>query len=130
MNSVVSGTKRFKYLFLYQAGISVISVFVYIPLVLSKGIHGFFYAFFLFELISAVVLGIIAFKPLHGKIKLPSKADFIRLFRQFFSILFAVYIVKILVTQWEKSGTLLLGRDVSPELVASIFICIFFLQRN
>lgn len=129
MNSVISGTKRFKYLFLYQTGISFLSALMYIPAVYFLGIVGFFYAFFAFEFISALVLAYIAFKPLHGKLVFPDKSDFIRLFKQLFSILFAIYIVKILVTQWEKAGTLLLGRDITPEAVAIFSFAFLFAKK-
>ncbi len=129
MNSVVSGTKRFNYLFLYQSGITIVSVLVYIPLVYYFGILGFFYAFLVFEVISTIVLGLIAFKPLQGRLELPSWADFARIFKQLFSILFAIYIVKILLTQWEKSGTLLLGLDVSTEQVAIFSFAFLFAKK-
>lgn len=129
MNSVVAGTKRFKYLFLYQSGIAVVSAIIYIPMVYYKGIVGFFQAFFLFELISTIVLGVIAFAPLKSKMQLPNKSDFVRLGKQLFSILFAVYIVKILITQWEKSGTLLLGRDIAPEAVAIFSFAFLFSKK-
>lgn len=129
MNSVVSGTKRFSYLFLYQSGITIVSVLVYIPLVFYFGILGFFYAFLVFETISTLVLGFIAFKPLKGRLELPNKEDFVRIFKQLFSILFAIYFVKILLTQWEKSGTLLLGRDVPPEQVAIFSFAFLFAKK-
>ncbi len=129
MNSVVSGTKRFNYLFLYQSGITIVSVIIYIPLVYYLGILGFFYAFLAFEVISTVVLGFIAFKPLQGRLEFPSKDDILRISKELFSILFAIYFVKILLTQWEKSGTLLLGLDVSTEQVAIFSFAFLFAKK-
>lgn len=129
INSVVSGTQRFKALFIFQTLISVLSVVIYIPLVYFKGIIGFFWAFLLFEFLSTIILGIVAFTPLKGKLELPTREDFVRLTKQLFSIMFAIYIVKVLVTQWEKSGTLLLGRDVSPETVAIFSFAFLFTKK-
>ncbi|MFZ2664552.1 MAG: oligosaccharide flippase family protein, partial [Patescibacteria group bacterium] len=104
LNSVISGMQRFKALFIYQVVISYVSILLYIPLVHFFRINGYFYAFFLFNVISSIVLSIMAFKPLRGKLLLPSKEDFVRLFKEIFSISIAIYVVKILYTNWEKLG--------------------------
>jgi O-antigen/teichoic acid export membrane protein len=118
LNAVVSGTHRFKQLFIYQAVIALVSVFLYIPLVYFYKINGYFYALFLFEFISSVVMGIIAFKPYWREICLPSLQDLKRLLKSLLSISLAIYAVKIIYTWWEKSGPLLLGLDLSVEMVA------------
>lgn len=124
LNSVISGTQRFKRLFLYQSLIAVVSVFVYIPLTYLYRINGYFYALLLFNIISSFVLGYLAFKPLKFKFALPSKADFSRLFKDLVSISVAIYIVKVIYTLWEKSGPLVLGHDFvqsfSPEKTADL----------
>lgn len=118
LNSVISGTKRFKNLFLYQVGISVMSVVLYVPLVYFFKVNGFFYAFILFNIINSLGLTIVAFKPLKAtKISL-TKNDFKRLFKEIFSISMAIYFVKILYTNWEKMGGNVLGLFNSPETVA------------
>ncbi|HOM77586.1 oligosaccharide flippase family protein [Patescibacteria group bacterium] len=118
LNAVVSGTHRFKQLFIYQALISLVSVFLYVPLVYFYKINGYFYALFLFEFISSAVMGIIAFKPYWKDFCFPSYADFKRLLKSLLSISLAIYAVKIIYTWWEKSGALLLGLDLSAEMVA------------
>ncbi|MBD3366149.1 oligosaccharide flippase family protein [candidate division WWE3 bacterium] len=118
LNSVISGTKRFKQLFIYQSLIALISVCIYIPLVYFFKVNGYFYALALFNLIGTLTLTVVAFKPYLGKISLPSKEDFVRLFKELLSISLAIYVVKIIYTWWEKSGALLLGLDLSSEMVA------------
>jgi O-antigen/teichoic acid export membrane protein len=118
LNAVISGTKRFKSLFLYQIIIAVVSVGLYIPLVYFFRVTGFFYAFLIFNIISTGSLAFIAFKPLKGKMVFPSVPDFRRLFKDIFSISMAIYVVKVLYTNWEKLGNNLLGIFVSAEAVA------------
>ncbi len=118
LNAVVSGTHRFKQLFIYQAGIALVSVVLYVPLVYFYKINGYFYALFAFEFISSIVMGVIAFKPYLKEFCLPSFADLKRLLKSLLSISLAIYAVKIIYTWWEKSGPLLLGLDLSAEMVA------------
>ncbi len=117
LNSVISGSKRFKALFIYQVVIACVSVALYIPLVYLYGVSGYFYAFFLFNVIATLTLLVLAFLPLKGNLEWPSRADFIRLFKALFAISLGVYVVKVLFTLWEKSGTILLGQDVSLEVL-------------
>ncbi|HLB51714.1 hypothetical protein A3F07_00780 [candidate division WWE3 bacterium RIFCSPHIGHO2_12_FULL_38_15] len=117
LNSVISGTKRFKHLFLFQSGIAVVSVLIFIPLVYYYSVNGYFYALAFFNLISSTILSYLAFKPLRGKLVFPSKSDFKALLKELLSISLAIYFVKILYTWWEKSGPLLLGLEVSKETV-------------
>ncbi len=118
LNAVISGTKRFKQLFIYQALIALTSVCIYVPLVYFFNVNGYFYALFLYNLIGSLVLVILAFRPYLDKLKLPTKGDFVRLFKELLSISLAIYVVKIIYTWWEKSGALLLGLDLSAEVVA------------
>ena len=118
LNSVILGTKRFKQLFIYQAIIALVSVCIYVPSVYFFKINGYFYALALFTLIGSLTLSVIAFKPYIGKMEFPSWADFKRLFKELLSISLAIYVAKIIYTWWEKSGTLLLGLDLSAEMVA------------
>src|SRR3989344_1067093 len=53
LNSVISGTKRFKRLFLYQSLIAVVSMFLFIPLVYYYHVYGYFYALALFNIASS-----------------------------------------------------------------------------
>lgn len=118
LNSVISGTKRFMQLFIYQALIALVSVCIYIPLVVIFKINGYFYALALFNLIGTITLSIIAFKPYFRQLEFPSREDFVRLFKELLSISLAIYVVKIIYTWWEKSGALLLGLDLAAEMVA------------
>jgi O-antigen/teichoic acid export membrane protein len=115
LNSVIAGTKNFRSLFVYQAVIAVVSLFIYIPLVYKFRVDGYFYALLIFHTISSLSLTLIAFRPLRGRLVFPGKADFVRILKAVFSISMAIYAVKVIYTLWEKSGPLLLGVSVTAE---------------
>jgi O-antigen/teichoic acid export membrane protein len=129
LNSVIAGTKRFKRLFTYQVVIAAVSVVLYIPLVYLYRINGFFYALLSFNIVSTVVLGILSFKPLKGHIKLPSKHDLFRLFKDIFSISIAIYAVKIIYTNWEKLGSNVIGLFNTPDVVAIYAFALLFAKK-
>jgi O-antigen/teichoic acid export membrane protein len=83
----------------------------------------------LFNIISSIVLTILAFKPLKGKIKMPDKKDFVRLYKEIFSISIAIYIVKILYTNWEKLGSNALGLFNSAEVVAIYAFAMLYAKK-
>lgn len=118
LNAVVSGTQRFKQLFIYQVATAVMSITLYVPLVYYYKINGYFYALFAFEFLTSVIMAFVAFKPYWKDFCFPSKADLKRLLKDLLSISLGIYVVKIIYTWWEKSGTLLLGLNLSPEMVA------------
>lgn len=117
-NAVISGTKRFYTLFIFQIGIAIISLPIYIFFVYMYGINGFFYALLLHNLIWTLLQLLVALIPLHLSYNLPNWVEFKELFKRLFSISASVYIVKILYSQWEKIGTLILGLYIAPASVA------------
>lgn len=114
-NSVISGTQRFKQLFIYQVAIAAIGLFIYIPLIYFYKVDGYFMALALFNIVGSISLGILALRPLKHRFILPKKKDFIRLLKDILSISLGIYVVKIIYTYWQKSGPLLLGLNFSPE---------------
>jgi O-antigen/teichoic acid export membrane protein len=102
---------------------------IFIPFVYFFNVNGYFYAFLLFNVIASVVMTILAFKPLKGKISLPDKKDFVRLFKEIFSISIAIYIVKILYTNWEKLGSNVLGLFNSAEVVAIYAFAMLYAKK-
>ncbi len=129
LNSVISGTKRFKHLFIYQVVIAFVNILIFIPFVYFFKVPGYFYAFLTFNIISSISLAVIAFKPLKGKIVMPTKKEFKNLFKEIFSISIAIYIVKILYTNWEKMGNNLLGLSNSPEVVAMYAFALLYAKK-
>ncbi len=129
LNSVISGTRRFKALFLYQAIIAFVNLCFYVPLVYFFNVNGYFYAMVAFNIVSTITLIFIAFKPYIGMISLPGKKDFIRILKQLVSISLAIYVVKVIYTWWEKSGPLLLGRDLSTEMVAFFAFALLYSKK-
>ncbi len=129
LNSVISGTKRFKHLFLYQSAIAFVSLVIYIPLIFLYKINGYFYALVLFNLVSSLALAILAFKPLKPKFELPTRAEFKLLFKDLLSISMAIYLVKIIYTMWEKSGPIILGLHISKELVGIFAFAMLYAKK-
>ncbi len=129
LNSVISGTKRFKRLFIYQVLVSVINVAIFIPMVILYKINGYFWAYLIFNVVNTCILAILAFRPLKGSLVFPSVRDFKYLFRDIFSISIAIYMVKILATNWEKLGTNLLGLYNHPELVAIFAFALLYSKK-
>jgi stage V sporulation protein B len=129
LNSVISGTKRFKQLFIYQVAIAFVSIALYIPLIYFFKINGYFYAFLAFNVVSSIILALVAFKPLRANLVMPSKEDFIRLFKDIFSISIAIYVVKILYTNWENLGNVLLGIANADEVIAIYAAALLFAKK-
>jgi len=129
LNSVVAGTRRFKQLFIYQALIALVSVSLFVPLVYYFRINGYFYAFVIFNIICAVVLSVLSFRPLKGKILLPSRKDFRRLIKELFSISMAIYLVKIIYTNWEKMGPNILGLSNTAEIIGIFSFSLLFAKK-
>lgn len=129
LNSVISGTKRFKQLFTLQVLVAVVSVLVYIPFVYVYRINGFFYALFVFNILNSFILGIIAFIPLKAHIKMPSFYDFKKLFKDIFTVSIGIYIVKILYTNWEKLGGNILGLYRDPQIVGLFAFAMLYSKK-
>ncbi|MBP7927978.1 oligosaccharide flippase family protein [Patescibacteria group bacterium] len=129
LNSVVAGTQKFKELFIYQAGIAVVSVLVYLPFVYYYRVNGFFYAFFIFTAISAVSLCVIAFKPIYKNLKMPSRSEFTAILKSLFSLGMAIYVVKVIVVNWEKLGTNLLGLTANAQVLAIYAFAVLYAKK-
>jgi O-antigen/teichoic acid export membrane protein len=129
LNSVISGTKRFKQLFIYQAVIALVSVLLFVPLVYFYGVHGYFYAFLSFNVIGTLTLSVLAFRPLRGKLVFPSASDFRDLLKEIFSISVVIYLVKIIYTNWEKFGSNVLGLGNAAEVVAIYGFAMLFAKK-
>ena len=129
LNSVISGTKRFKHLFIYQVVIAFVNILIFIPFVYFLKVPGYFYGFFVFNVISSISLAIIAFKPLKSKLIWPTKKEFTKLFKEIFSISIAIYVVKILYTNWEKLGNNALGLFNSSEVVAIYAFALLYAKK-
>lgn len=128
-NSIISGTQRFKQLFLYQMAIAFVSLFIYLPLIYVLRVDGYFIALAIFNLIGSISIGIIALKPLKGSLVFPRKKDFVRLLKDILSISLGIYVVKIIYTYWQKSGPILLGLSVSPEEVGIFSFALLYAAK-
>lgn len=119
LNSVVQGLKEFKFLFTFQIGTAFLSVASYVPLVMIYGFMGYYYALLIYNTLSTLVLLIFAFKLFeYGKdIDFPTKKELGEIIKSVFKIGLYVYVIKILVTQWEKLGPVVLGKVVTVEVL-------------
>lgn len=129
LNSVISGMKRFKRLFIYQVAIAVVSIVLYIPLIWFYKVEGYFYALLTFNIVSSISLAFLAFKPLHDWFEMPSKKEFVDLFKQLFSISMAIFLVKVVYTNWENIGPNLLGLSVTAEIVGIFGFAMLYAKK-
>ncbi|MEK7594972.1 MAG: oligosaccharide flippase family protein [Patescibacteria group bacterium] len=107
-NSIIAGLQKFKVLFIYQAAIAFVSVFLYVPLVFLFRVNGFFIALAFFNLIGSIVLGMLALYPIRNHIKLPTTKEFGGFFKNIFVLSMGIYLVKVLYTLWVRFGQLTL----------------------
>lgn len=129
LNSVISGTQRFKRLFIYQTVIAYVSLFLFIPFVYFYKVNGYFMGMLLFNLVSTISLFVIAFKPLKARLSLPTRREFNAMFRELFSISLAIYFVKILYTNWEGLGNNVVGIYAGPEVLASFSLALLYSKK-
>ena len=129
LNSVITGMKRFKRLFVYQIVIAIVSGFLYIPFVLLYKVNGYFYALLAVNIISSIALTLLAFRPLTNWFELPTKTQFIKLFKELFSISMALFFVKIIYTNWENIGPNLLGLSL-PAAAVGIFAFAMYYSKK
>lgn len=129
LNSVITGMKKFSRLFTYQVVIAVVSGLIYIPFVLLYKVNGYFYALLTVNIISSVALSYIAFKPLTNWAALPTKREFIKLFKQLFSISMALFFVKIVYTNWENIGPNLLGLSLPAATVGIFAFAMYYAKK-
>lgn len=129
LNSVITGMKRFKRLFIYQAAIAVVSGFLYIPFVFLYKVNGYFYALLAVNIVSSITLTYLAFKPLKNWFEFPTKKEFVKLFKELFSISMALFLVKIIYTNWENIGPNLLGLSL-PAATVGIFAFAMYYSKK
>lgn len=129
LNAVISGLKRFKRLFLFQVAIAIVSIFIYVPMVWFYKVEGFFYAYLLHNIVNSVCSAYLAFKPLKNWFEFPTKREFVDLFKQLFSISLAIYIVKVLYTNWENIGPNLLGLSMSQEVLGVFGFAMLYAKK-
>ena len=118
MNSVISGTQRFKLLFTYQVLIAVLSLIIYVPLVINFKLEGYFYAIVLFNLAQTAILTYLAFKGQGIKFHLPKFKDIVSIAKTLLKISLVVYLVKILFTLWQEVPVVYLSKYYSLEMIA------------
>ncbi len=117
-NSVLSGFHKFKEIFIFQVLIAVVSVLLFIPLVYFYQFRGFYYAYFAFNLISALVLFFLSMRNFHKPYVLMSKKEFMTIAKEIFSISLGIYFVKLLYTLWAQGPILFLEYiQKQPELI-------------
>jgi len=129
LNSVVSGMKRFKRLFIYQVAISFVSLALYLPLIWFYKVTGYFYALLAFNIVSSISLAFLAFKPMRQWFEMPSRKEFVTLFKELFSISMAIFLVKIIYTNWENIGPNLLGLSVTAEVVGIFGFAMLYAKK-
>lgn len=129
LNSVISGTHRFKQLFIYQAAIAVVSLVIYLPLIYFYRVEGYFYALIAFNLIGSLTLGVIALAPLKKDLEFPNRSELVYFFKELFTISMGIYAVKLIYTFWQRLGPILLGAAVSAEQVGIFSFALLYTSK-
>lgn len=117
LNSLIQGVKKFKFLFIFQALISIVSIIIYIPFLIEYGYLGYFYALLVFNIVSTAILGVYVLKVFSGHLALPDRSELKKIVLSVFKIGLFVYFIKIIFMQWQKLGPVLLGKDLSDEML-------------
>ena len=128
-NSVISGTHRFKALFLYQSLISFVSILIYVPLIYKYSIEGFFYALVIFNLIQTLALGYVAFSKMELKFHSLDSKHILHIAKNLLKVSLAIYFVKILFTGWQEIPVAVLGKMYSLEVLALFTFALNFSSK-
>ncbi len=118
MNSVISGTQRFKLLFTYQVLIAVLSLVIYVPLVINFKLEGYFYSIIIFNLAQTILLTYLAFRGQDIRFHLPTFKEIFQISKTLLKISLIVYLVKILFTAWQEVPIVYLSKYYSLEMIA------------
>jgi len=118
MNSVISGTQRFKLLFTYQVLIAVLSLVIYVPLVINFKLDGYFYSIIIFNLAQTILLTYLAFRGQGIRFHLPTFKEIFQISKTLLKISLIVYLVKILFTAWQEVPIVYLSKYYSLEMIA------------
>jgi hypothetical protein len=118
LNSIISGTQKFKLMFIYQVLIAFVSVLIYFPMVINFKLDGYFYALLTFNLLQTFLLFFLSFRNLKIKFILPSKEDFFSLSKTILKISVVVYVVKMIYTAWQDLPIVYLSSLYTIEVIA------------
>ncbi|MBU1867893.1 oligosaccharide flippase family protein [Patescibacteria group bacterium] len=115
LSSTLAGLQKFGYLFLLQVFQSAISLVLFSYLVKIAKVSGYFYALLLFNSVMLVIFGLINLRIYRNHLRLPTREEFISLFKEIFSLGIIVYFARILYNFWQKAPVLIMGLYISPE---------------
>jgi len=128
-NSVLAGLQKFKRMFIFQAGIAVVSFLTFVPLVYYYKFNGYFIAMLFVTLVSAIIIWILALKSFEGQFAKPSISEVKKILKNVFSVGIAVYFAKIAFTFWQRIGPLFLGTIISTSEVGFFNFATFYANK-
>ena len=128
-NSVIAGLQKFKHLFIFQIGIAVVSLFIYVPMIYYFRVNGYFYSLVIFNAASSLILAFLALLPLRKGFKLPTISEFKSNFKTILGISLGIYVVKVLYTLWYKMSQLTLGYFTTLELVGIFSFALLYASK-
>lgn len=117
LTSFIQGLKKFKFLFIFQVLIAVVSICIFVPMMIYYNMLGYFYALLLFNIASTVVLCVYVYLLVKDSIEIPTWTEFVHIFKAVFSIGLFVYFIKIIIIQWQKLGPVVLANDITDEML-------------
>ena len=109
LSSIVQGFKKFNFLFTFQIVRAVLSIGIFIPLIMSYGFVGYFYALVIFNIVVTIIPLIYCAKLIGTDFTIPTFEEYKRILKSVFKIGMYVYVMKIIDTQWYRLQPFLLG---------------------
>lgn len=130
-NSVISGFKQFKVLFSYQIIRAFISFIFFVLLTYRFAFEGYFYAFFIFNFTSFLILFWLALRNFKRPFPKITFFEFKKHAIEIFGISLAIYLVKVIYSFWDNSGSIFLNRflSVSVEEVAILSLALVYAKK-
>ena len=121
-NSVLSGFRKFKILFVYQVVVAFVSVILYIPLVYLYDFQGFYYAYLSFNLVGTFILLYLALANFERPFPKLNLRDVKIVLKDIFAISITIYVVKLIHSLWQRSPILYLNYVLNiDESIIALF---------
>jgi len=118
-NTVLAGLKKFKILFSYQFLFTIISFIISIPLVYLFDFEGTIVSILVTTIVSVLILGYFAIKSFEGNFAFPTWAEYKEILKDILSLSLSVYIVKVIFSNWENLGKVVIGASFIFALFGS-----------
>lgn len=129
LKSLVQGLQKFGFLFIHQIAEAISSIILLTYFLYRFEFIGYFYGQLAFVIVSVTSLIIYGMYLLWGSFEIPSRLELKSILKAVFKIGLVVYVIKIIFTQWENLGPLVLGKVTTPESTAIFSAALFIATK-